>query len=234
MNGPGLVKEGADAVITPATPRSAHRSEALQDIRPVGVWPCSGPHPSVTKHDTTLDDDHFCKASTETARVRRGGRAMGSLLKGVSRIRWGELRDAAEAPAVGIPSLLSRIAHADEVTARLAIDELGESVCALGCVVGEVTATTVPFLLELVGAPQRTVQSRVDGPAGEHLPDRAMALRRRGGEGPRELHELPRATRLGGGRQGRRVHRSARSRRACLVCEAGGDSPSPEFAAGHG
>ncbi|MEU0171697.1 hypothetical protein ABZ214_40690 [Streptomyces iakyrus] len=78
---------------------------------------------------------------------------MGSLLKGVSRIRWGELRDAAEAPAVGIPSLLSRIAHADEVTARLAIDELSDSVCALGCVVGEVTATTVPFLLELVGAP---------------------------------------------------------------------------------
>ncbi|MFF8873345.1 hypothetical protein [Streptomyces massasporeus] len=78
---------------------------------------------------------------------------MGSLLKGVSGIRWGELRGAGEAPAGSIPSLLSRIAYADGTTARLAIDQLGEAVCALGFVVGEATAPTVPFLLELVGAP---------------------------------------------------------------------------------
>ncbi|MEU1408562.1 hypothetical protein ABZ471_40825 [Streptomyces sp. NPDC005728] len=78
---------------------------------------------------------------------------MGSLLKGFSGIRWGELRDAGGAPAGGIPSLLSRVAYADEVTVRLAIDDLGDVVCALGFVVGEATAPTVPFLLELVGAP---------------------------------------------------------------------------------
>ncbi|MYW17010.1 hypothetical protein GT039_15780 [Streptomyces sp. SID2955] len=78
---------------------------------------------------------------------------MGSLLKRVSGINWNELRDAQQAPAGTIPPLLSRIAYADEDTARLAIDELGDTVCALGFVVGEATAPTVPFLLELAGAP---------------------------------------------------------------------------------
>ncbi|MEV6192848.1 hypothetical protein AB0M19_10625 [Streptomyces sp. NPDC051920] len=78
---------------------------------------------------------------------------MGSLLKGVSGVRWGELRDARGLPAGGIPPLLSRIAYGDEGTARLAVDELGDRVCALGFVVGEATASTVPFLLELAGAP---------------------------------------------------------------------------------
>ncbi|MEU9228932.1 hypothetical protein AB0D40_31745 [Streptomyces massasporeus] len=58
-----------------------------------------------------------------------------------------------EAPAGSVPSLLSRIAYADGTTVRLAVDELGDTVCALGFVVGEATAPTVPFLLELVGAP---------------------------------------------------------------------------------
>ncbi|MFD5592289.1 hypothetical protein [Streptomyces griseorubiginosus] len=78
---------------------------------------------------------------------------MGSLLKGVSGVRWGTLRDARELPAGDIPPLLSRIAYGGEDTARLAIDELGDRVCALGFVVGEATASTVPFLLELAGAP---------------------------------------------------------------------------------
>ncbi|MFF1298025.1 MULTISPECIES: hypothetical protein [unclassified Streptomyces] len=77
---------------------------------------------------------------------------MGSLLKRVSGVRWHELRDAQEAPAGSIPLLLSRIAYADVGTARLAVDELGDAVCALGFVVGEATAPTVPFLLELAGA----------------------------------------------------------------------------------
>ncbi|MFE4555953.1 hypothetical protein [Streptomyces anulatus] len=78
---------------------------------------------------------------------------MGSVLRSVSGVRWGELRDATGAAAGGIPSLLSRIAYGDEDTARIAIDDLGDAICALGFVVGEATAPTVPFLLELVGSP---------------------------------------------------------------------------------
>ncbi|MEV6295007.1 hypothetical protein AB0M41_32285 [Streptomyces sp. NPDC051896] len=78
---------------------------------------------------------------------------MGSLLKGVSGVRWGELRDARQLPAGDIPPLLSRIAYGGEDTARLAVEELGDNVCALGLVVGEATGSTVPFLLELAGAP---------------------------------------------------------------------------------
>ncbi|WP_328940349.1 hypothetical protein OG259_00645 [Streptomyces sp. NBC_00250] len=78
---------------------------------------------------------------------------MGSLLRSVSGIRWGELRDATGAAADGIPPLLSRIAYGDEATARIAIDDLGDAICALGFVVGEATAPTVPFLLELAGSP---------------------------------------------------------------------------------
>ncbi|MGW9373787.1 hypothetical protein ACWGVR_27695 [Streptomyces xanthophaeus] len=78
---------------------------------------------------------------------------MGSLLKGVSEVRWGELRDATGAAAGGVPPLLSRIAYGDEDTARIAIDDLGDAICALGFVVGEATAPTVPFLLELLGSP---------------------------------------------------------------------------------
>ncbi|MFI6034776.1 hypothetical protein ACIBBD_11550 [Streptomyces sp. NPDC051315] len=78
---------------------------------------------------------------------------MGSLLKGVAGVRWGGLRDAQGARAGSIPPLLSRVAYGGEDTARLAIDELGDRICALGFVVGEATAPTVPFLLELVGAP---------------------------------------------------------------------------------
>ncbi|MFB7128404.1 hypothetical protein [Kitasatospora sp. NPDC056273] len=78
---------------------------------------------------------------------------MGRLLRTVSGVRWGELRDVTGAPAGRIPPLLSRIAYGDEGSARRAVGELADVVCALGFVVGEVTAPTVPFLLELVGAP---------------------------------------------------------------------------------
>lgn len=74
-------------------------------------------------------------------------------MKGVSGVRWGELRDARQLRAGDIPPLLSRIAYGGEDAARLAIEELGDRVCALGFVVGEATASTVPFLLELAGAP---------------------------------------------------------------------------------
>ncbi|MFI5673081.1 hypothetical protein [Streptomyces cellulosae] len=78
---------------------------------------------------------------------------MGSPLRNVSRVRWGELRDATGAAAGAVPTLLSRIAYGDEDTARVAIDDLGDAICALGFVVAEATAPTVPFLLELAGSP---------------------------------------------------------------------------------
>nr|WP_237550144.1 hypothetical protein [Streptomyces sp. SID1034] len=74
------------------------------------------------------------------------------MLRGVSGLRWEELRDARGAAAGGIPPLLSRIAYGGEDTARIAIDDLGDAICALGFDVGEATAPTVPFLLELVGS----------------------------------------------------------------------------------
>ncbi|MGW1193691.1 hypothetical protein [Streptomyces sp. NPDC002559] len=86
---------------------------------------------------------------------------MGSLLRSVSGVRWGELRDATGAAAGGIPPLLSRIAYGDEATARIAIDDLGDAICALGFVVGEATAPTVPFLLELVGSPHVACKAEV-------------------------------------------------------------------------
>ncbi|GGT25615.1 hypothetical protein GCM10010222_79400 [Streptomyces tanashiensis] len=86
---------------------------------------------------------------------------MGSLLRGASRVRWGELRDATGAGAAGIPPLLSRIAYGDEDTARIAIDDLGDAICALGFVVAEATAPTVPFLLELAGSPQAACKAEM-------------------------------------------------------------------------
>jgi hypothetical protein len=86
---------------------------------------------------------------------------VGSLLRSVSGVRWGELCDATGAAAGGIPPLLSRIAYGDEDTARIAIDELGDAVCALGFVVGEATAHTVPFLLELAGSPHVACKAEV-------------------------------------------------------------------------
>ncbi|MFH9742663.1 hypothetical protein ACH4MA_33870 [Streptomyces roseolus] len=93
------------------------------------------------------------KAPPGPARRSDEEQDVGSLLRGVSGVRWTELRDATGATASGVPPLLSRIAYGDEDTARIAIDDLGDAICALGFVVGEATAPTVPFLLELVGSP---------------------------------------------------------------------------------
>ncbi|MFC8827594.1 hypothetical protein ACFT9I_19895 [Streptomyces sp. NPDC057137] len=78
---------------------------------------------------------------------------MGTLLKGLSRVPWGELRDA-RGSAWGVPGLLGRVAWAaDAEVARAALEEIGERVCELGFVVCEATAYTVPFLLDLAGSP---------------------------------------------------------------------------------
>ncbi|MFF2777151.1 hypothetical protein ACFVU3_19865 [Streptomyces sp. NPDC058052] len=88
---------------------------------------------------------------------------MGSPLRSVSAVRWGELRDATGAAAGGVPPLLSRIAYGDEETARAAVDDLGDALCALGFVVGEATAPAVPFLLELVGSPHVACKAELLG-----------------------------------------------------------------------
>lgn len=85
---------------------------------------------------------------------------MGSLLRGLPRVPWGQLQGA-QAPAGDIPALLSKLAWADEQAGRLAADELGDRVCAMGFVVAEATAPTVPFLLELAGAPSVRCKAEV-------------------------------------------------------------------------
>ncbi|MFI8890474.1 hypothetical protein [Streptomyces paradoxus] len=52
-----------------------------------------------------------------------------------------------------IPALLAKAAWADRETGSLALDDLADLVCELGFVISEATAPTVPFLLELAGAP---------------------------------------------------------------------------------
>ncbi|MEV6440346.1 hypothetical protein [Streptomyces anulatus] len=101
------------------------------------------------------------KAPPEPAQRFDEEQDVGSVLRGVSGVRWGELRDATGAAAGSIPPLLSRIAYGDEDTARIAIDDLGDAICALGFVVGEATAPTVPFLLELAGSPHVTCKAEL-------------------------------------------------------------------------
>ncbi|MEU2506440.1 hypothetical protein ABZ621_17255 [Streptomyces sp. NPDC007863] len=106
---------------------------------------------------------------------------MGSLLRSVFTVRWGELRDATGAGAGGIPPLLSRIAYGDEDTTRVAIDDLGDAVCALGFIVGEATAPTVPFLTGWETAARAAVQAGrpvIDGVASSVRPEEAMPARK--------------------------------------------------------
>lgn len=89
-------------------------------------------------------------------------RQMGTLLKGLARVPWGDLSDT-QGSARDIPGLLSRAAWGDDETARRAVEEIGERICALGFVVSEATPYTVPFLLELVdGIDTREPQRQVD------------------------------------------------------------------------
>ncbi|MFJ9721304.1 hypothetical protein ACIRP3_00960 [Streptomyces sp. NPDC101209] len=78
---------------------------------------------------------------------------MGVIFKDLQRVQWTRLHAAGGASARAVPALLSKAAWSDRDTARLAVDELGDLVCELGFVVQEATAPTVPFLVELAGAP---------------------------------------------------------------------------------
>ncbi|MFE1957786.1 hypothetical protein [Streptomyces sp. NPDC059479] len=78
---------------------------------------------------------------------------MGTVLAGLTHVSWSDLHDA-QGSARGVPALLSKVAWADRDTASIALDELGDRVCELGFVLSEATAPTVPFLLELAGAPR--------------------------------------------------------------------------------
>lgn len=77
---------------------------------------------------------------------------MGSILRGLQRVAWADLQ-VPRGSAKDIPTLLAKAAYADRETGELALDQLADSVCELGFVIAEATAPTVPFLLELAGAP---------------------------------------------------------------------------------
>ncbi|MEU9228942.1 hypothetical protein AB0D40_31810 [Streptomyces massasporeus] len=57
--------------------------------------------------------------------------------------------------------MLSKAAWSDRVTGSLALDYLADLVCELGFAITEATAPTVPFLLELAGAPHVACKAEV-------------------------------------------------------------------------
>ncbi|WP_327673821.1 hypothetical protein [Kitasatospora sp. NBC_00458] len=85
---------------------------------------------------------------------------MGRPLKRLTTVRWGELSDAS-GPAVELPALLSKLAWAGESDARIAIDELASRICALGFVLTEATASTIPFLMELAEIPEANCRAEI-------------------------------------------------------------------------
>jgi hypothetical protein len=107
---------------------------------------------------------------------------MGVILKDLQRVQWTRLQAAGETSARAVPALLSKAAWSERDTARQAVEELGDLVCELGFVVQEATAPTVPFLVELVGAPtpraRRTFSSFCgkSSPAGSGVPRRRPSL----------------------------------------------------------
>ncbi|MFE3111631.1 hypothetical protein ACFRKE_12945 [Kitasatospora indigofera] len=80
---------------------------------------------------------------------------MGTILKGVSRVRWHELRHA-YGSAADVPGLLSRIAWGDARASEAALSDLGLWIGELA--VFDATVATVPFLWDL--AATTTVNSR--------------------------------------------------------------------------
>ncbi|MEW2615348.1 hypothetical protein AB0937_35235 [Streptomyces sp. NPDC047880] len=86
---------------------------------------------------------------------------MGTILSDLQRVQWTRLQAAGESTARTVPALLSKAAWSDRDTARRAVDELGDLVCERGFVVQEATAPTVPFLIELAGAPHVSCKTEV-------------------------------------------------------------------------
>jgi hypothetical protein len=85
---------------------------------------------------------------------------MGSILRGLQRVSWGDLH-VPRGSAKDIPTLLAKAAWGDRETGVLALDHLADLVCELGFLIAEATAATVPFLLELAGAPQVECKAEV-------------------------------------------------------------------------
>uniref|UniRef100_A0AAU3I9L7 HEAT repeat domain-containing protein n=1 Tax=Streptomyces sp. NBC_01393 TaxID=2903851 RepID=A0AAU3I9L7_9ACTN len=71
---------------------------------------------------------------------------MGTILKGMSRVRWHELTHA-YGSAEGVPGRLSRVAWGDAVTSASALSDLGLWLGELS--VFDATAEAVPFLWDL-------------------------------------------------------------------------------------
>lgn len=85
---------------------------------------------------------------------------MGSVLRGLQRVPWGDLQVVRGSPK-DIPTLLAKAAWGDREAGELALDHLADLVCELGFVIAEATAPTVPFLLELAGAPHVPCKAEV-------------------------------------------------------------------------
>ncbi|MFD4399873.1 hypothetical protein [Kitasatospora sp. NPDC058478] len=80
---------------------------------------------------------------------------MGTILKGVSRVRWDELKHA-YGSAADVPGVLSRIAWGDALASAAALSDLALWIGELA--VFDATAAAVPFLWDL--AVTETVTSR--------------------------------------------------------------------------
>ncbi|MFJ2795144.1 hypothetical protein ACIPDW_31335 [Streptomyces sp. NPDC087290] len=83
---------------------------------------------------------------------------MGTILKGMSRVRWHELTHA-YGSAVGVPGRLSRIAWGDARTSASALSDLGLWLGELA--VFDATVETVPFLWDLAVTDSVTNRSGV-------------------------------------------------------------------------
>lgn len=83
---------------------------------------------------------------------------MGTILKGMGRVRWAELSHA-YGSAEDVPGRLSRVAWGDKRTAGLALSDLGLWLGELA--VFDATAAAVPFLWDLAAADTVTVRPDV-------------------------------------------------------------------------
>lgn len=87
------------------------------------------------------------------------GKATGTLTD-VGRVPWHDIKDATGS-AAAIPFLLAAIASGDAAAAKTALDRLRNRICQYGFIVGQATATTVPFLWDLAQHPQITCRVQI-------------------------------------------------------------------------
>lgn len=81
------------------------------------------------------------------------GAGVGTLLKRMKLVPWGELKDSSGS-AAGVPSLLAKVAWGGPADSLLALDDLRSRLCLNGIAVEEATGPAVPLLWELAQAQQ--------------------------------------------------------------------------------